>query len=243
MKKNKQITNNDSFEEQVSKVIDILEEEGAIAKDENGDYHILEQVEVNHEKGSVGEFIELLKTFPQDGKIDLNGNINISKGDSGVIIYPQDPEYRNSDNESEDKSESAIEADKEFINYANDILDKFSYGFGYADPNMITTFRNGPSDKLLGAPIMVPHPEELDYEDHFLLPHQRAMLDEIRHHNVYVAEAMGELCRRGVSAILEYNTQVLSQFAKETTRDMCIVINKGASDKILECFEDDNTDA
>lgn len=206
-----------------------------------------ELIQVEHEKGSVGEFIELLKSFPADGKINLHGSINIEKIDedgevSGVNIYPQCPDYCECNSESDDEHELTPEEEEANFNsavHASNVLNKFTYGFDNAEPNMISTIRNGSTDKLIGAPIMVPHLDALDYEESYLLPNQVAMIDEIRHHNVYMAECMAELCRRGISAMLEYNTQVLAHFARESTKDMCIIVNNGTADKVLECIKDD----
>jgi hypothetical protein len=104
---------------------------------------------------------------------------------------------------------------------------------------MITCFRENSADKVLGAPVMNPTAGQLKYEDNYLLPNQREIIDEIRHHNVYMAECMAEMCRRGVSAMLEYNTQVLSHFAHGTTKDMCKIIDKGTAKNVLECINDD----
>ena len=221
-----------------------------------------EKLLVEHEKGSVGEFIELLKEFPADGKIDLNGSIHISKDAGSATIYPREIELTE---ELEDKlledeckgcapcgkccgkcaceltdkiaSERAVEAAKE--SYADRIAGKFCLGFDHCNPEMISTFRSGPADKLLGAPIMTPNTGALEYEENYLLPNQVAIIDEIRHHNVYMAEAMAELCRRGISAMLEYNTQILSHFARETTKDMCVIIDKGTAGEVAKCLEDE----
>lgn len=207
-----------------------------------------EKLLVEHEKGSVGEFIELLKEFPADGKIDLNGTIHISKDAGGATIYPREPvvEYREGvdiescNNNASDNldSEEAVEVARE--SYADHIAGKFCLGFDHSNPEMISTFRSGPADKVLGAPIMTPNTAALEYEENYLLPNQCAIIDEIRHHNVYMAECMAELCRRGVAAMLEYNTQVLSHFARETTKDMCKIVDNGTASQVLGCIDDND---
>lgn len=200
-----------------------------------------------YEKGSVGEFIELLKEFPADGKIDLNGNVSITKetedGEiSEVTIHPQCAEYRNDECECKDEcpdleSEDSIEGARE--SYASHIMNKYDIGFYSEDPKRAPNIRYNSADRVLGAPIMVPHEGALEYEESYLLPNQRALIDEIRHHNVYMAECMAEICRRGISAMLEYNTQILSHFAHETSIDMCKIIDKGTAGKVLKCIDDE----
>jgi hypothetical protein len=201
-----------------------------------------------HERGSVGEFIELLKEFPADGRIDLYGNVAITTeepngGFHTVAISPQCAEYRDGtcdeckDNCVDLESEESVEEAKE--SFANYTMNKFDLGFEHANHKMIPTLRYGTADKLLGAPIMKPNSDAFEYEDNYLLPNQREIIDEIRHHNVYMAECMAELCRRGVSAMLEYNTQVISHFARETTKDMCKIIDKGTASKVLGCIDDE----
>lgn len=215
------------------------------------------KVEVEHEKGSVGEFIEMLKEFPVDGKIDLNGNIHISKDGNGATIYPAEIEESadlipdcgeeccgrcdcltpgNHDFVPLDEEQAAIVAKDSF---AKNIMDKYSYGFDYANPEMLSALRSDSADKVLGAPIMKPNIGTLEYEENYLLPNQREMIDEIRHHNVYIAECMAEVCRRSVSAMLEYNTQILSHFAHATTKDMCRIVDNGTAGKVLECVDDE----
>lgn len=203
-----------------------------------------EKLLVEHEKGSVGEFIELLKEFPADGKIDLDGSIYISKDTGGARIYPREPEveYREGvDIESCDDDdldlEEAAEVSRE--SYADHVAGKFCLGFDHCNPEMISTFRSGPADKLLGAPIMTPNTEALEYEENYLLPGQVELIDEIRHHNVYMAECMAEVCRRSISAMLEYNTQVLSRFAHATTKEMCKIIDNKYARNVLDHIDDD----
>ena len=201
---------------------------------------------VNHEKGSVGEFIELLKQLPSDGKLTLDGKVDVDisntdktfeDGNTAVSIYPRindDAEYDNKEIDSEESVEAAKESFEDYV------AGKFYLGFDHSDCGMISTLRSGPADKVLGAPIMTPNTGALEYEENYLLPNQRDMIDEIRHHNVYVAECMAEICRRSVSAILEYNTQIISHFAQSTTKDMCTIVNNGTAGKVLECLEEND---
>ena len=50
-------------------------------------------------------------------------------------------------------------------------------------------------------------------------------IDEIRQHNMYVAECMAEMHRREISALLEYNTQCLAHFGVQTNKVMCNIID------------------
>ena len=76
---------------------------------------------------------------------------------------------------------------------------------------------------MMASPVLAPNPEEAEFES-LLHPDQKLCIDEIRHHNAYVAECLGEMHRREIAALLEYNTQCLAHFGFDTNRVMCQIV-------------------
>jgi hypothetical protein len=83
---------------------------------------------------------------------------------------------------------------------------------------------------------MTPNSAELNFEN-MLMPNQLTTLDEIRHHNAYVAECMGELHRREIAALLEYQTQCMAHFGIQTNRSMCAIV-LDQEDSIINTISD-----
>lgn len=188
-------------------------------------------VETKPIKGSVGEFIEILKDFPADAKFTLNGNVDINDlniyGEPAVATikpvksfddtscdcepffnYPED-----SDNdECEDEEDSVEDAIMKSHLFGSDTLAKYNRGTS--------------SDHLIDYPIMNPTDRQLAYEINNLHPAQVIAIDEIRAHNVCVVEALTEMYRRQLAALLEYNTQCMVQFASKSNKIMCEIVDR-----------------
>ena len=176
--------------------------------------------------GSVAEFIELLQNFPEDGKVTLDGCMNIDGLDEegrGVTIYPKSVL-----NDVEEFDSADIE-----YSASDDILLKHTYGVGYNNSELSDALRTTSTDSLICVEVMSPNEGELKFENHLLSPHQACTIDEIRHHNAYVAECLGELHRREIAALLEYNTQCLAHFGIETNKTMCDIVDAYKDENIV----------
>lgn len=183
--------------------------------------------------GTVGEFIELLKTFPADGKFTLNGNVDIKNvgmfDDNGepvnVTIYPTESE--NICNEcAEALDERCITDECECEETYEDMVMKYHLsGVARDNYDYLKEMRDSFTDSLIESPVMNPIKDELEFERNGLTHEQGLQLAEIRMHNNHVAECMGEMYRRQVSALLEYNTQCLAHIMGATNRSMCEIID------------------
>ena len=187
-------------------------------------------------KGSVGEFIEVLKQFPADADFALDGKVSIS----GVI--------NNEDRTVDIKPISTLPVEAEPLlpayedeccdgccdeceSYENSIMNKHLFGASEVSDEFMRSFRNTYTDRLIDASVMNPTTAELAFEKNSLYPNQNAMIDEIRHHNMFVAECMSEMYRRQITALLEYNTQCIAHFAANTNKCMCEIVNGVSSDE------------
>lgn len=178
--------------------------------------------------GSVKEFKELLNVFPDDAKFTLNGSIDIDfePDEGGCDIYPKL-------NEAADIEDSAYEnVDRGGINFnlpiadeSEDVMKVYLTGIAHDNNSFMTCIREIPADTLVNAPIMTPNPEQLTFEKSLLPSNQVSMLSEIRHHNAYIAECLGELHRREIAALLEYNTQCFAHFGIENNKTMCEIVD------------------
>lgn len=205
---------------------------------------VIETKEAMPIPGSVGEFISLLEQFPLDSGFNLNGNAKITNpgmfydGEPvSVVVYPSEeaikhdyPEACECDKDKAifkelescitDECECACDTIKE-----NPVMDRHLFGYANENPELMDELRHMPTDRIIEGPVMMPNIQELQFEGRELLPHQVLCIDEIRQHNMHVAECMGELYRRQIAALLEYNTQCLAHFGIETNRVMCTIIN------------------
>ena len=173
--------------------------------------------------GSVGEFIELLKEFPADEKFTVNGSIGI--GDYDTIHYSIEP--------TKSVDEAVLDAINnlsiddtidEYDESDNVFMELHKHGIGYGNADFADSIRLASTDELLSSPIMNPNTMQIKFEG-VLHPNQYLILDEIRAHNVEVAEALAELHRREIAALLEYNTQCLAHFGINTNNSMCEIID------------------
>lgn len=203
---------------------------------------VIETKEPAYESGSVGEFIELLKEFPADSKFTLNGNVNISDSGimydgepAGVVIYPSEESLNHDYPEAEHVKDGSIfdklevcDADDECdCVIDNPVMDGHLYGMIDTNPNFVDAIRRVPTDDIIDTPLMMPNRQELQFEGKELLPTQLLCIDEIRQHNMYVAECMAELYRRQIAGLLEYNTQCLAHFGIEANKVMCEIVECG----------------
>lgn len=207
---------------------------------------VIETKEPAYEPGSVGEFIELLKEFPADSKFTLNGNVNISDSrmmydgePAGVVIYPSEesikhdyPEACEYDKDGSilDKLEVCAADDECDCVIDNPVMDGHLYGKAFEDNAFAKAIRRCHADDIIDTPLMMPNRQELQFEGKELLPTQLLCIDEIRQHNMYVAECMAELYRRQIAGLLEYNTQCLAHFGIETNKVMCTMVDSVIDD-------------
>lgn len=184
------------------------------------------------EAKTVGGFKKLLGEFPDDCEFILNGDVEVKgievdgKPNGSIIIsqinnghYPVSEECNS--NGLEDTEEFTENMDKR--DYEDEVMDKHLFGLGYKNDLFSNQIREVNAEFLTEAPIMMPNREELNLEK-TLMPNQNMTLDEIRYHNAYVAECMGELHRREIAALLEYQTQCMAHFGIQTNRCMCEIV-------------------
>jgi len=253
MKKNKKLSNAE-LDQLIENVVDKLEKQDVIYKDENDVIHLVDKDGIKYTKidtgvkqaNSVGEFIKILEQLPQDAEFELNGIAKVKTSEMGypegdltiTPMYNEDlPEIPFEDCEEccgECKCDEAGDIDqceKEFAEYS---MKKYLYGVNETAPEIIHGMRHSPVDQIIyQTKVCHPNALQLDYEATMLGNNQCAIIDEMRHHNAYVAECIAEMTRRQVSALLEYNTQAMANFAVATKKDMCVIVDKDTDD-----FED-----
>ena len=193
---------------------------------------VIETREATCVPGSVGEFIEILKDFPADAKFTLNGSVDINgKTDIGDEFNTNI--YKLPDGDCEPVKEPFFKYPED--DYVTDececcnnegnslVMDDHLFGIGYKNNGFINGIRRTSSDNLVEPSVMMPNDNELKYEGTQLAFNQVKIIDEIRQHNMYVAECMAEMHRREIAALLEYNTQCLAHFGAETNKVMCVI--------------------
>ena len=185
-----------------------------------------------HEPGTVGEFIDLLQTMPADYKFTLNGCAHIGELDNPLTIYPREafekdvPEITSEDIYDLYHEKNTNTCDECSSDIATDVQDQIAthvLGIATNNPDFLEVIRQMPADHMMASPVMCPNPEEAEMIS-MLHPNQQLCLAEIRHHNAYVAECLGEMHRREIAALLEYNTQCLAHFGFDTNRVMCQIV-------------------
>lgn len=198
---------------------------------------------------TVGDFIDVLKQLPQDAEFELNGiakvktaDLGYSEGDLTISpMYHVDPKHPYEFDDCGEDCCGKCECDtgipavetgicdcnieqgkKDFVDYS---VKKYLFGVNETVPELIHGMRHEPIDKVIyDTKVCIPNAMQLDYEAAMLSPNQCGMIDEMRHHNAYVAECIAEMTRRQVSALLEYNTQAMANFAIATKKDMCHIV-------------------
>lgn len=180
-------------------------------------------------KGSVGEFIEILKQFPADADFELNGNVRVSGvcDDENLTarITPAGG-YTETESVNNEKPCGCCNDECDCEDSKNHVMDTHLYGASYVSDEFMRGFRKVCSDRLTDAGVMNPITPELLFEKDSLYPMQNDTIGEIRHHNLFVTECMTEMYRRQLAAMLEYNTQCLAHFAVATNKCMCEIVDK-----------------
>ena len=178
---------------------------------------VIETKEVNNLGGTVAGLKAVLEQFPDNAQISFAGDfIDVNLDDKVARIHQHRPELL----EDEVESYDPVPVYDEHTTIMNDYL------FGSIDNKQyMNQIRHAASDEILEQPLMLPNQQELDYETKMLHDPQTMTIDEIRRHNVMIAELMGELHRRQVAALLEYGTQCLAHFGVESNRVMCNIVN------------------
>lgn len=189
------------------------------------------EVESNYGPGTIGEFIDLLKQFPADGKFVLNGTADIDIDGIGefkdectkATIYPR--ESQDICNECMDDLDERCIADECDTTYEDKVMKAHLSGIARDHHDYLDGIRDAFTDELVESPIMNPNKDQLNFERNDLHPYQARVLDEIRMHNMHVAECMAEMYRRQMAAILEYNTQCLSMITDASNKCMCSIVD------------------
>ncbi len=174
--------------------------------------------------GSVGSFIELLKQFPEDSKFTLEGAACVGVDGEGEYAIKSNPNLTQV-NMSGIEEECCCECDNcdETENDIENTIATHVLGIATDNHNFLEVIRQMPGDTMMSSPVLAPNSEEANFES-MLHPDQQLCLNEIRHHNAYVAECLGEMHRREIAALLEYNTQCLAHFGFDTNRVMCQIV-------------------
>ena len=183
-------------------------------------------IETKPIRGSVGEFIELLKDFDPAAKFELNGAANINFDLEGQPVTTTIKPISNDNAE-------LIEDDFFFdeCNCCKDkssedfIMDAYLFGAAEQDPEFVRMVRHNNGDFLTEAPVMMPNKEQLSYEANNLFPIQNLTIQDIRNHNAMITELMAEMHRREIAALLEYNTQCLANFGAASNKEMCRIVD------------------
>lgn len=197
-------------------------------------------VPINAIPGSVDEFIEILKQFPSDAKFTLNGTASVDGfvGDDHIEATIYKPATCNlSENDPFFNEPEACITDEckycEPHEEENVVMKEHLFGIANGDNEFLDAIRHEPTDDLISSPLMMPNTQELRYEGEFLAPPQIMQIDEIRQHNLYVAECMGEMYRRQIAALLEYNTQCMAHFGLVTNRVMCRIVDDAKTEDVF----------
>lgn len=172
----------------------------------------------NNPSGSVGEFIELLKGFPPDAQFTIDGEVSIN-GIENTDGELKDYSIKSRNNELTNPSlDTIIDDTKKYDK--NDVL----YHHMFGEKEITNAVRAKLSEDLLSDDIMNPYPSQIEYENQNLLVKQQEMFDEIRQKNTIVVENLAELYRRQLAALLEYNTQCLSNMVTTNNKIMVTVL-------------------
>ena len=197
---------------------------------------VIETKETDIVPGSVGEFIEVLKQFPAEEKFTLNGSVGIGNTDDvHTTISHSDHDLFEDEAvinavadmlgiESTCKECDDVECDCDEYEEST-FMKLHSYGISYNNPEFLNSMREAPTEYLTAHPIATPNNMQIDFESVTLNPNQYFILDEIRAHNAEMAEVLGELHRREIAALLEYNTQCLAHFGVATNKSMCEIVD------------------
>ena len=179
---------------------------------------------------TVGELKNLLDHFPEHGEVTLENNIiGICANDEEVSDFIKE----NVNKGPLPKMEVPNNTCPEFIQDVESkdpFMDMHLYGIAFNNIDMLNDIRKTNSDTLIEGPLQTPNALEINRECE-LNPNQYFILDEIRAHNAYMAECLGELHRREIAALLEYNTQCLAHFGLETNKTMCDIVDNYKGDK------------
>ena len=175
--------------------------------------------------GSVGSFIELLKQFPEDSKFTIEGAACVGVDGGGEYEIKSNPNLTKVDM-SDAEEECCCECDNcdETEDAMLNTIATHVLGIATDNHDFLKVIRQMPGDHMMASPVLAPNPEEAEFES-LLHPDQKLCIDEIRHHNAYVAECLGEMHRREIAALLEYNTQCLAHFGFDTNRVMCQIVS------------------
>lgn len=192
----------------------------------------------NYDPFTVEGLIDVLKEFPKDSKFELNGAIKIKdcmtadNGESLSVNISIPAENNNSIGLENINYENDNDAGK-FVNGTGELVDNYLYGICPKDNNFLDMIRKSATDTIINSPLTMPNNEESSFEQKYLAPNQCDVINEIRQHNTFIAECLGEIHRREVAALLEYNTQCLAHFGIETNKTMCVIADTfNADDEI-----------
>ena len=168
-----------------------------------------ETVEINNFDLTIGELAEIAKSYPAGTKFSFN----------------------ELDNNSNDYGDEQIKSDLAFMNDFRFIVEHYAIGDLAEDPDRIRNIRYATEQEILDADLLNPNIVQLSYENDMLEPSQSQFINEMRYHNAQIAENMAEMFRRGISAMLEYNTQCIANMTATNNKVMCDITKCKMGDK------------
>lgn len=212
---------------------------------------VIETKQADYIPGTVGEFINVLQNFPPDKEFTLNGSVSIKgfeiDGDPNcsISIYPEGVINKDEHPHIDCVECDCLECDcenqysDELIEYADKMMDNHYFGIATKNNEYLEYLRGASID---GLSFTTPNIEQLDFEEKNLTHNQQLLIDEIRANNMCVAEYLGELHRREIAALLEYNTQCLTHFGCVTNREMCRIAAAGDESVIKALLDSDDVE-
>lgn len=178
---------------------------------------------------SLQEFIEVLGLDKEDAPVKVVQVSNPEEGEPPAALVqvpvPREKDYPTSKEPIKPPSEVQMR-----LNAAIDAGESYLY------PGDIRKVDN---NEIMDMNLLKPNGFIIEYEQKKLTPYARNLIDEMRVHNAEVAEQYGEMQRRAMLAMLEYQTQCISMMTAnimDDVREMCVVI----PDELREDSDDES---
>jgi len=163
-----------------------------------------------------------------DGRLDI---IDPNTNEKCSVYVGKDPTY---DPDFEDavcgddydeiestKPETECECQDDETAFIDAVQDIFMHGLSDHNSAIGTIRRDNINKFFNDCGIVFPNTNEIKFENRCLSDGQLDMVDNIRSNNVIVTEYLTEVFRRGLSALLEYNTQAMIRY-----HNMCSIVEK-----------------
>lgn len=134
---------------------------------------------------------------------------------------PEDVDVTVESGLAKDVVQTAEEPDEKKMNYIDAL---YHHGFATTNPGLIMNIRRDNMDEFYNnCKVCSPNPDRDMFESECMSQDQRMFLNTMRMNNAVMAEYLTESFRRGLTALLEYNTQAASNVMYHT---MCEIIDK-----------------